>query len=193
MAIDEPRARARARTRQRRRPALTRRDWLVAGQDLLRAGGVQAVKLAALTRALGVTTGSFYHHFVDMAAYLDALADHWGDTQPAEALPKISEGTPLQRLIALDALHRANDMESLDRAMRMWAYHDQRAKAAVRKADARLLEFLESAFVDLGFGRETARARALLTFSAGAANVYPPWRVDGAARQRMLEVLTAGA
>jgi len=171
--------------------SVTRQDWLVAGQDLLRTGGVRAVKLTALTQALGVTTGSFYHHFSDTQAFLDALADHWGETQPAQTLPAISSGPPLERLAALEALHRANDMERLDRAMRVWAYDDPRAQAAVRKADARLLEFLERAFADLGFEREDARARALLTFSAGAANIYPPWRVGGATRGRMLAVLTA--
>jgi AcrR family transcriptional regulator len=170
---------------------LTQADWLLAGQDLLRAGGVRAVKLAAMTSALGVTTGSFYHHFEDMSAYLNELADYWGETQPAETLPTISDGPPLRRLAALEQLHRANDMERLDRAMRVWAHDDPRAQAAVGKADKRLLEFLERAFVDLGFEREDARARALLMFSAGAANVYPSWRVDGAARRRMLAVLTA--
>ena len=175
----------------RHRQGLRRADWLLAGQDLLRAGGVRAVKLSALTRTLGVTTGSFYHHFADMSAYLDALAEHWGETQPAEVPPTISDGPPLARLTALEALHRTNDMEPLDRAMRAWASDEPRAAAAVREADARLLRFLERAFADLGFEREDARARALLMFSAGAANIYAPWRIDGTGRRRMLAVLTA--
>jgi AcrR family transcriptional regulator len=172
---------------------VTRRDWLLAGQVLLRQGGVRAVKLRALTRKLGVTTGSFYHHFEDMPAYLDALAEHYGEAQPTEGLARLAGLPPRERLAGLVTMARAQDMQRLDAAMRGWAADDPRAAIAVRAADKRLFLFIEAAFRELGFPRAEAQARAYLMFAAGAAVVYPPWRVGDAARTRMLSLLTAAS
>ena len=54
---------------------LSRRDWILAGQEILREHGVSGVKLAQLTRRLNVSTGSFYHHFANFDAYLGATAE----------------------------------------------------------------------------------------------------------------------
>lgn len=171
------------------RSTLTQRDWLIAGQKLMREGGVRAVKLSTLTDALSVTSGSFYHHFRNMEQYLDALAAFYGDAQPTEGLGLLDGRPPLARLQGLIELEEQQDMRRLDRAMRTWASEDPRAAAAVRSADARLLMFLEAAFRELGFDREQARARTYLMFAAGAANVYPPWPVSEAAQARMFELL----
>ena len=52
---------------------LTPRDWLEAGQSLLRRGGLRALKLRRLATELNVSTGSFYHHFTDFDAYQGRL------------------------------------------------------------------------------------------------------------------------
>jgi AcrR family transcriptional regulator len=169
----------------------SRADWLVAGQRLLRAGGPDAVRLAALTESLGVTTGSFYHHWTDMDEYLDALADYFGAEQLEEGLALARATHPMERLQRLADLAWDRRMSALDRAMRSWATGNRRAAAAVRTADRALLEFVESAFLDLGFERPDARVRACLLFSAGVANCYVPWPVERKDLDRLLAVVTA--
>ena len=44
---------------------LGRNDWIASGQVILRKSGISAVKLSALTARLGVSIGSFYHHFTN--------------------------------------------------------------------------------------------------------------------------------
>src|SRR6476661_8934302 len=69
-------ARRRAIAVQRKTSArLSRRDWILAGQEILREHGVSGVKLAQLTRRLNVSTGSFYHHFSNFDEYLGATAE----------------------------------------------------------------------------------------------------------------------
>ena len=63
------------------RRGTSRRDWVEAGQALLIEGGIDAVKLSRLTCALGVSTGSFYHHFGSFDDYLTALAEFYGAEQ----------------------------------------------------------------------------------------------------------------
>ena len=78
-----------------------RTAWLDAGQDLLREGGVSAVKLAELTHRLRRTTGSFYHHFRGMEQYRDELAAYFGDVQPRAVLHRLAPLSPRDRLLGL--------------------------------------------------------------------------------------------
>jgi AcrR family transcriptional regulator len=152
-----------------------RERWLEAGQELLRRGGIGAVKLQALTELLGLTTGSFYHHFDNMAGYLDALARHYGSDQPRAGIATIAEDDPRRRLERLSELALADAMLPLDAAMRDWAGSNPVAAQAVRDADEILLRFIEQAFLDLGHDRRGARTRATLLLSAGVARISPPW------------------
>src|SRR5918995_1461561 len=52
-------------------------QWLSAGLDALRKGGVAAVRVERLAAGVGVTKGSFYHHFRDRGALLEALLEFW--------------------------------------------------------------------------------------------------------------------
>lgn len=163
--------------------------WLTAGQDLLRRGGAPAVKLSALTQVLGLTTGSFYHHFAGMADYLSQLARYYGTEQPRAGLAQIDDPDPRVRLRRLYALALDDEMRPLDAAMRDWAGSDPEAAAAVREADAILLEFLATAFADLGHPASAARARAQLMFAAGVAHYTPPWPVDAGILDEVLAIL----
>ncbi len=156
-------------------PPRGREQWLVAGQSLLRRGGITAVKLPALTEALGLTTGSFYHHFGGMADYLDELAAYYGTEQPLAGLAGADDPDPRQRLRRLGARARDDQMVPHDAAMRDWAGASPAAARAVRQADETLLRFVEQAFVDLGHDRRGAQVRAELLLAVAVARISPPW------------------
>src|SRR5690606_14615731 len=54
-----------------------RDDWSNAAAVATAAGGIDAVRVEALARRLGVTKGSFYWHFADRSALLDAVLTRW--------------------------------------------------------------------------------------------------------------------
>ncbi|NLV55484.1 MAG: TetR/AcrR family transcriptional regulator [Acidimicrobiales bacterium] len=174
--------------------AVDRRAWLLAGQALLRRGGLPAVKLTALTAEVGRTTGSFYHHFPNVAAYLDDLARFYGADQVEAVLAEISArpdaADPVARLRELSRRALDDDMRPLDVAMRDWAGRSEVAAAAVRAADAALLHFVERAFRDLGFDRPGARTRALVLLSVGVARVEGPWPLPRSAPDQVIALLT---
>lgn len=163
--------------------------WLAAGQELLRRGGVGAVRLQALTDELGLTTGSFYHHFSGMSQYLDQLAAYYGSEQPRSHLAAVEDADPRVRLQRLVALAGDERMVPLDAAMRDWAGSNAAAARAVSDADEFLLRFIERAFLDLGYGRNEARTRATLLFSVGVARISPPWRIGREMSNEILEIL----
>lgn len=171
-------------------PADGRRRWLLAGQQLLRRGGVPAVKLDALVRTTGLTTGSFYHHFDGMAAYLDELARFYGSERAEELLSTIDATEPRARLAELSRLARDERMAPLDAAMRDWAGSNEVAASAVRASDEVLLRFMERALRDLGHGRDDARVRAVVLLSTGAARVHAPWKLPTRTGERIVELVT---
>lgn len=136
------------------------------------------MKLDALTRATGLTTGSFYHHFGGMDDYLDALAHYYGADQVRDFLRGLVDLEPLDQLHALSRLAVDARMRPLDAAMRDWAGSNPAAAEAVRAADAALLDFMVAALVELGHAAREARIRAVVLLSVGTARVHAPWPVD---------------
>ena len=155
------------------RERLCRDDWIAAGQAVLRAQGITAVKLATLTSRLGVSIGSFYHHFTNFEEYLGALAEHYSVERVREELARAQEGDPdpLTRIRRLGAISTQRGTFDLDLAMRVWATMDARAAQALQRAEELVLAFLAQAFGDLGFDAEGARLRARLLLAANVATL----------------------
>ena len=163
--------------------------WLEAGQELLRRGGIVAVKLQALTEELGLTTGSFYHHFGGMKDFVEELANYYGTGQAQTLLASVDATDPRDRLRAVMKISRERRMVPLDAAMRDWAGSNPLAAAAVRAADELLLRFIAKAFQDLGFPRRSSQIRAQLMLSSGVARVLPPWKSLAGDAEEVLRIL----
>ena len=165
---------------------LGRRDWILAGQDILRETGISGVKLAPLTRRLGVSTGSFYHHFADFDEYLGAVAEAYSLDRVQGLLARASEsaGDPVGRIRALAKLSLEDHTFDLDRSMRIWATMDERAQVTMQKAEELVLAFLSGAFRDLGFNAAEATLRAGILLSV---NVMPLTMKDRRTRRNFFK------
>src|SRR3954451_17545424 len=88
-----------------KRESLTAADWSEAALRALAHGGLTAVALEPLAKALGTTKGSFYWHFADRNALLEAALGLWEhrDTEGVIAALDASEdaATRLRDLLAL--------------------------------------------------------------------------------------------
>ncbi len=159
-----------------RSPDLTQRDWLEAGQTLLRRGGLRALKLRPLADELGVSTGSFYHHFADFDAYQGRLAGHFAETQVTELIDAIkrAEADPVGRIRLLAQLVRRRGLSRLSIAMRAWAESDPRAKASVERHDDLMLGFLTDSLHAAGFSRHDAAVRGYALITLGLSKVHAP-------------------
>ena len=160
-----------SRQQVRRNGRLSRLDWLEAGQAILCENGIAGLKLAALTKRLRVSTGSFYHHFTDFEAYLSALADHFTADQVRDALRQAADADPLVRMRRIRSLSIKTRLFQLDSAMRVWAATDARAATTMRNAERIVLTFLAEAFRDLGYPRHEAALRARILLSTNVARI----------------------
>src|SRR4051812_43056695 len=108
-------------------PSMTRRDWIEAAYAALARDGERGITINGLAARLGVTKGSFYWHFPDRAALVQALLDGWAYERTDELLalqtggqdPAGAVADPAARLRRMRDLGR--EVAPIDRAMRLWA------------------------------------------------------------------------
>ncbi len=160
----------------KRAPDLSPRDWLEAGQSLLRRGGLRALKLRPLAGELRVSTGSFYHHFTDFDDYQGQLAGYFAGTQIAELIGAIgrAEADPIGRIRLLAEIVRRRGMSRLSIAMRAWADSDVRAASAVERHDEQVLGFLVACLQANGLNRHNAMVRGYALMTLGLSKVHAP-------------------
>jgi len=176
---------------------LTRRDWLEAGQTLLRKRGVAGLKLRPLAASLGISTGSFYHHFADFETFLAELARYYSGEQLAEHLRVVraEASTPYERIVRASQIAHEVVLSELIAAMRAWARRDPAVAVEVDALEQGLQAFLAECFADLGFSADEAKVRAFVLLSAASGGVTPPELTDGkgALGRLIIEMACAGA
>lgn len=142
-------------------------DWERAVLEAIAEGGLEAISIEALARALGVTKGSFYWHFENREALLDAALRRWRKQSTEDVIAGLAAvRSPLERLRALIARALEEPVHGrLEIAFVAAASHPLVGPVLRRVAAARL-RFVAGVFEDLGLAREQARRRALLVYAA---------------------------
>ena len=186
----------------------TRTRWLDEGLDVLKSDGIDGLRIDRLAARLGVTKGSFHHHFDGIVDYRRALLAHYEEQTRAALASAISSrsgsGTraTLEWLTALVAAggDDTSDVESgggdesgaaageagairrpeLDAAVRAWAHGDPEARATQARIDAAAIAALQAAWRPAVESDAAARTAALVPYlvSLGAAAMVPPVEAD---------------
>ena len=144
---------------------VSRSDWLSAAHDLLVASGIDAVRVTALARRLGVSRTGFYWHFEDREALLEAVLGRWEERNTGNLLRRCEAyaETVTEAMFNLfdcwldDALFDAG----LDRAIRGWAHHDPKVRARIDAADTARLDAVTRLFERFGAAPAEAEVRAM--------------------------------
>jgi AcrR family transcriptional regulator len=170
-------------------------DWVEAALELLAEEGPGGVKIDRLCVRLGVTKGSFYWHFTDLASFLAAVADRWGRGRDARqaTFAELESLEPRERLARMIAEFGDPREWALERAVRDWARTDPSVRERVEASDRWVFQAIRRVFLDLGFDAADADIRAKMLFYTGVGWIHAePQGQRGARRQRdrMLEILT---
>jgi AcrR family transcriptional regulator len=144
---------------------LQRSAYCTAALDLLAERGHRGLTIAALCRELGVTKGSFYHHFRDLSDFVDALLAYWA-SEHATRLITLSESVsdPEERFALLKGI-AINLPHGAEAAIRAWSWSDERVAAVQREVDHARLAHLARAGEDVGLSPERARRMAKISLS----------------------------
>jgi AcrR family transcriptional regulator len=156
-----------------RRDSLGRADWVEAALDALARGGLAAVAVEPLAKELQATKGSFYWHFADRNALLEATLERWErrDTELVIAALDETDDVPtrlrkLLRLAFRSVLSTsAEGSGSVELALQANASHPLVA-ATLDRVTTRRLGQLTQLYTALGLSRSRARDRGLLAYTA---------------------------
>lgn len=156
-----------SRKPKERNGRLSAEDWAQAALDLIAEQGVAAVAVEPLARRLGVTKGSFYWHFPSRDALLQAALERW-ETVEQEALFGALEAIPEphERLRSLIQMVAAEIQSHVIYSALLQALDHPIVQPVIGRVSERRLEYLTSAFRQVGFEQPKARHRARLAYSA---------------------------
>jgi AcrR family transcriptional regulator len=151
-----------------RRARLSRDDWADAALTAIAEGGLAAVAVEPLAARLGATKGSFYWHFVNREALLEAALARWQErhTTAVRAEVEAASTDPVKQLRLL--IHRVietAEQDSIGVALLSTADHPA-VKAALAQVTEERVAFIARLFAKMGFTPGAARQRALLAYSA---------------------------
>jgi AcrR family transcriptional regulator len=154
----------------------TKRKWLVEGLTLLAESGAGALTIEMLTSRLGVTKGSFYHHFQHFQDYKEHLLSFYEDERTLQVIESAEQHeVPLDRLerIIQATLHQSSQLEV---SLRAWALQDRFVQSYQQRIDQRRLAYLAELAFKICHDRERAHRISQLFYSifVGSQHILPP-------------------
>lgn len=191
--MDMVRQRARETGDSAARQRLTAQDWADAALAAIGEGGIAAVAVEPLATRLGTTKGSFYWHFANRDALVEAALQRWEELGTEAVISEIeAEPDPGERLRRL--LHHATDSAAEDplEVSLLATAGQPRVAAALARVTERRIGYVASLFAELGFPEDEARRRGLHAYSAylghtQLGHAVPQALPAGAARDRYLD------
>lgn len=126
--------------------SLTPVDWFDTACAILKAQGHHRVTLRDLCSALGVSTGSFYHHFRNRDEFVERLFDYWAERGREAVQEVLADGTES----LTDVNRHVNRLldHRLEAAMRAWGLFDKRVARKIRALDGARRKFFREYYGD---------------------------------------------
>ena len=168
---------------------LSARDWLDQGLKTLARDGFTALKAEPLAKAMGVSRGSFYWHFADIAAFHAAILARWHEVAAEQIIANVEAASKDENPLALLLRRVFGERLTLERAVRTWASVDPAARAAVQAIDRRRLNYVESLLTQSGLSPDAARARAQILYWAFLGFALSDQPLPKARQQAVLDEL----
>lgn len=146
---------------------LTREDWIAVARKVAVKSGIEDVKVDRLAKRMKVTRGSFYWHFEDRQALLDALLDDWRgrNIREIEQITARWATTPLD-FVEVIRIWLGEDpiVPQFDAAIRAWARKSPAVARLVHETDDSWVALLRSHFTRMGMGADESLVRARIVY-----------------------------
>ncbi|MFW6597966.1 TetR/AcrR family transcriptional regulator [Propionibacteriaceae bacterium Y2011] len=149
---------------------LNRDDWAREALTVIGESGLGAVAVEPLATRLGATKGSFYWHFADRAAVVDAAIALWEHDHTEGIITAVEQSresgdTPQQRLRRLlDRVIGDHDGDRIELAL-LASADDPRVAPAMQRTTERRIAYVTTLYEEMGLESGEARARAVIAVS----------------------------
>ncbi|MDG4820337.1 TetR/AcrR family transcriptional regulator [Asanoa sp. WMMD1127] len=166
-----------------RKPRLGPDDWTAAALTAIGEQGLAGVAVEPLAARLGTTKGSFYWHFPNREALLEAALRSWDETYTDAILRTVdAEPDPVARLQALFVAVTASERAPVEVHLHAAADHPAVAPA-MRRAVARRTAYIAAQLTALGFDQAEADRRALFVYATYVGHIQLVVRIPDAIPQ----------
>ncbi len=171
-------------SKQRGRPGVSKAQWLEAGLKTLSEGGIAALTVEGLAKQLGISKAGFYWHFKNRDDLLRQLLDYWTHelTVVVTSNPELLSMAPEQRLVKAAKMISDFRLAKYELAVRHWALQDAQAAEAVKEVNKIRMDFVGTAFAELGFKGEDLEIRRMLFV---AYHTWEPWTFQDIPHKRL--------
>jgi AcrR family transcriptional regulator len=155
---------------------IDKKDWIEEGFNALTETGPQALTIDTLCERLGVTKGSFYHHFRNRQDYIQELMEAWKQ-ETTEAIVNRSRSEPEIAKRTEKLLRLVFDIPGKrDLAVRALALYEPSARLVQEKIDRSRRAYLEELNRSFFNDADAAGAMALIDYAwyLGIRTMVPP-------------------
>lgn len=144
---------------------LNKTQWLDHGLETLAQSGFTALKADKLVKTLGVSRGSFYWHFKNLADFHESLLKRWQDVMVHNIIQELEsqENSATTKLNQLISLAVTSD-QSLEKAIRAWALNNPKVQTIANHIDQQRLEYIQSLLKSIGLNKDAALIRARVIY-----------------------------
>ncbi|TQS43995.1 TetR/AcrR family transcriptional regulator [Cryptosporangium phraense] len=145
---------------------LTADDWADEALRILAERGLAGIAVEPLAVRLGTTKGSFYWHFANRDALVEATLARWESRHTAAMIADVdTEAEPVAKLRRLfTEVMTAGARHRIELAL-LASIDDPRVSSAFERVTARRLAYIASVLETTGFPGDEARRRAQLAYS----------------------------
>ncbi|MGN8551283.1 UNVERIFIED_CONTAM: TetR family transcriptional regulator [Microbacterium sp. SLM126] len=145
---------------------LTREDWIAAAYERFSADGITAVAVEPVARAVGATKGSFYWHFADRRALVDAVLERWRELETEHLIAEVERIEPASARLGglLELIAHRTGQRSGERTL--YADATGPVRDFVSAVTERRVAYLASLVQASGVVPDEARRRAVIIVSA---------------------------
>lgn len=169
---------------------LSRHEWVGGAFEVLCDGGFESLRVEPLAARLGVTKGSFYHHFATRRALHLVMLEEWERVGTSQIIGRVEQGKADARrqlhALAFETMSGDPVADAIETAMRAWARDDETVAAAVGRVDSRRVAFVTALLRQLGLSPPLAKRRAAMMYRVLIGEFS--WRLAGGPRSTKREI-----
>lgn len=159
---------------------LTKEDWLGEGLKILQEFAQNKIRILYLCERLGVTRGSFYHHFKSIDEFISELLKKWENDNTLMLIEVSSqEVSGKEQLKKLGEMTMSSN-KAVEVAIRSWSLYNSVVKEYLDKVDKIRLAYLVTIFKQAGLPQEVAEKRAQVDYAllVGMQHLFPDMSIE---------------
>lgn len=148
------------------RVSLNKTKWLEEGIQILSESSQEKIRILVLCKRLGVTRGSFYHHFTSIEDYIRSLMEFWKNQNTKKVIENVNQKKDFSEKFQLLNYLTYELNSKVELAIRSWALYDSNVALVLKEVDHVRIQFLIDIYIGLGFKKRIAFARARLDYAS---------------------------